>query len=61
MKSLKALNSTLQFGCGSRTAKYRAEPAGADGRTFDPSPITKIDVERKTIFKLKSSIRNLIN
>ena len=38
-----------------------AGAAGADGRTFDPSPVTKIDVKRKTMFKLKSSINNLIN
>ena len=31
LKSLKAFNSTLQFACGSTTAKNRAAPAGADG------------------------------
>ena len=38
-----------------------AGAAGANGGTFDPSPVTKIDVKRKTMFKLKSSIKNLIN
>ena len=31
LKSLKAFNSTLQFGRGSTTAKNRAAPAGANG------------------------------
>ena len=56
MKSLKALNSTLQFGCGSRTAKYRAAPAGADGGSVDPMRRNKIDAKRSTKLTPSESI-----
>ena len=61
MKSLKDFKLSVQVGAGSRRVTYRAAPAGADGHTFDPSPIMKIDADRTTTFKSKSSIYNLIN
>ena len=61
MKSLKDFKLSVQVGAGSRRVTYRAAPAGADGHTFDPSLIMKIDADRTTTFKIKSIIYILIN
>ena len=56
LKSLKAFNSTLQFACGSTTAKNRAAPAGADGGDSIQLRRNKIDAKRSTKLTPSKSI-----